>query len=61
LPAEETVNMMRNMNTLFLHQVFAAFFWVLTLVSVGFIITWVLVYMREPRDGGRPGFNLKEI
>lgn len=55
--------MMQNTNTLFPHQVFAAFFWVLTLivVSVGFVTAWVLLYMQEPRDGRRPGFNLKEI
>ena len=53
--------MMRNLNNLSLLQVFAAFVWVLTLVCVGFIITWVLLDMQEPREGRRPRFNLKEI
>jgi hypothetical protein len=52
--------MVRNPNTLYLYQAFVAF-WVLILVSIGFITTWILFYLQGSREGRRPAFNLKEL
>ncbi len=52
--------MARNQHTLFRYQAFVAF-WMLTLVSIGFVTAWALFYLQEPRDERRPGINLKEL
>jgi hypothetical protein len=43
-----------------LYQIFLPL-WMLTLVSTGFVITWILICLQEPREARRPAFNLKEL
>lgn len=52
--------MARMPNTLFLYQIFIAF-WMLILVSIGFFTAWTLINLQEPKGGRRPAFNLKEL
>ena len=46
--------------TSFLYQTLIAL-WMLTLVSIGFVTAWILIYLQGPRDSRRPAFNLKEL
>lgn len=52
--------MVRNPNNLNLYQALVAF-WVLTQISIVFIISWTLIYLQGSRESRRPRFNLKEI
>lgn len=52
--------MARKPNILFLYQTFVAF-WMLTFVSMGFVMAWALFYFQEPEDRKGPGINLKEF
>lgn len=54
------MNRMQNSNTFYLHQAIV-FFWVLTLVSAGFITMLILLHMQESTGRRKPGFNLNEI
>lgn len=53
--------MTRNLNHMLLYQILIHFFWLLTLVSSGFVAIWLLFFFQELREDRRPRFNLKEI
>jgi hypothetical protein len=52
--------MARIKSTSFLYQAFIAF-WMLTLVSIGFVTAWIFIYLQGSRDNRRPAFNLKDL
>lgn len=54
------MNRMQNTNIVYLRQAIVAY-WVLSLVSVGFITTLLLLHVHDSAGSRRPGFNLKEI
>ena len=51
--------MTRNLTVLFLHQAFVTF-WMLTFVSMGFVLAWTL-FQLQGQNVKRPRFNLKEL
>ncbi len=52
--------MAKNLNTLFLYHVALAVC-LLTFVTLGFVITWAILFLQQPNERKRPGINIREL
>jgi hypothetical protein len=52
--------MVRNPDAHFFFQILINLL-MLTIVSIGFVITWALYYLQAMPDRKRPGLNIKEF
>jgi hypothetical protein len=52
--------MTRNFNLFILYQSWVTF-WAMIMISIGFFTTWILLYLKEPKEWRGPGINLKEL
>ncbi len=52
--------MARNSNILFLYHLVITIC-LLVFVSLGFLVVWTLFLLQEPREGRRPGIDIREL